>query len=587
MDNSILLFEVAAIMIVAGISAILFSRMRAPVIIGYLFAGIILGSDLFSSMWEVETETVNFLADLGIILLMFSIGLDFNLKRLKEIGGFAILAGSIEVAIMMIIGYEAGLVIGWDSTQSIFLGAVLSISSTAIIFRTLSESGRIGKPYADSIIGILIIEDLAAVIILTMISPLAAGQTAGLGSLFLQVIAILTFMALSLVLGVAILPRVINRIGHDYDDEVLLLVSLGLCFSMAMVAYLIGLSVAIGAFIIGVIISESDQGERIARKVCSIKEMFLAIFFVSIGLLIDPMLVLNNLPLVFMISLLFIVGKTVAVSIACTVAAKDARTSLTTGLGMVAMGEFSFVIARVGVDTGVVSNSFYSVVIGAAMVTMVAMPVFFNGSDRIIDALVKRMPTRLLLSVKRVEGMRSELDRCLSRRADRRRRITLNLLWIAIDLTVLFVVQLIVLTIYDISAPLEPIADWINVSPSLFASVVSVSLIIPPVIDMLFRVRKIGYEAVQGVLEGGMYHWDSGRLILKIFVNMATAFLGVIVFLAVLPFASEYAEIPVVPIAGGIIAAMVIWLLWDANKSTYKKMCSVLTGGLVEPGAKK
>ncbi|MCE5297020.1 MAG: cation:proton antiporter [Euryarchaeota archaeon] len=587
MDNSIILFEVAAIMIAAGISAILFSRMRAPVIIGYLFAGMLLGSDLFSSLWEVETETVNFLADLGIILLMFSIGLDFNLKRLKEIGGFAILAGSIEVAIMMIVGYEAGLVIGWDQTQSIFLGAVLAISSTAIVFRTLSETGRMGKPYADSIIGILIIEDLAAVIILTMISPLAAGQTAGLESLFLQIIAILAFMVLSLLLGVAVLPRVINRIGHNYDDEVLLLVSLGLCFSMAMVAYLIGLSVAIGAFIIGVIISESDQCERISRKVCSIKEMFLAIFFVSIGLLIDPMLVLNNLPLVLMISLLFIVGKTVAVSIACTVAAKDARTSLTTGLGMVAMGEFSFVIAKVGVDTGVVSDSFYSVVIGAAMVTMVAMPLLFNRSDKMIDGIVRRMPSRLLLSIKRIEGMRFELDRCLTRRADRRRRITLNLIWMAIDLTILFTVQLVVLTLFDISVPLEPVANWLGVPLSIFASVVSIVLIIPPVIDMLLRVRRIGYEAVQGILEGGMYHWDSGRLILKIFVNMATAFIGVIVFLAVLPFASGYEDIPVVPIAGAIVSVVVVWLIWDANKSTYKKTCSVLTESLVNADLKK
>jgi CPA2 family monovalent cation:H+ antiporter-2 len=315
--------------------------------------------------------------------------------------------------------------------------------------------------------------------------------------------------------------------------------------------------------------------------------MFLAIFFVSIGLLIDPMLVLDNIPLVLMISLLFILGKIVAVSIACTVAAKDARTSLTTGLGMVAMGEFSFVIARVGVDTGVVSDSFYSVVIGAAMVTMVVMPLLFKRSDKMIDGIIRRMPSRLLLSIKRIEGMRFELDKCLTRRADRRRRITLNLLWMAIDLTILFTVQLVVLTFYDISVPLEPVASWLDVPLSLFASVVSVLLIIPPVIDMLFRARRIGYEAVQGILEGGMYHWDSGRLILKIFVNMATAFIGIIVFLAVLPFASGYEEIPIVPVAGAIVSAVVIWLLWDANKSTYKKTCSVLTEGLLETDLKK
>jgi monovalent cation:H+ antiporter-2, CPA2 family len=587
MDNSFLLFEIAAIMIAAGVSAIVFAKLRAPVIIGFLFAGILLGSDLFSWLWDVETDTVNFLADLGIILLMFSIGLDFNLKRLKEIGRFAVLAGSIEVAIMMIIGYEVGIVLGWDQTQSIFLGAVLSISSTAVIFRTLTESGRIDKPYADAMIGILIIEDLAAVIILTMISPLASGQTTGIDSFFSEIVVILMFLFFSLVLGIAIVPKLITRIGHRYNDEVLLLVSMGFCFGMAIVADWIGLSVAIGAFIIGVIISESDQGARIVAKISSIKEMFLAIFFVSIGLLIDPMLVLENIPLVLLITVVFIIGKTVAVTIACAVSNKDFRTSMTAGLGMVAMGEFSFVIAKVGVDTGAISSSFYSVVIGAAMLTMVVMPVVFKNSDRIIDGVVRKMPIRIITSAKRIEGMRREFDAALLRRADRRRKIYIQLFLIMIDFTLLYGIQLFVLAVFDLTEPLRPIADWLNILPSLFASIVSVALMVPPVIDMMFRVRRIGLEAVQGILEGGMYHWDSGRLIMKLFVNLATAVLGIIVFITLLPFAPIYDEIPIIPIAAILVGILVAWLLWDADKSTYKKLSTVLTEGLLEPPEKK
>ncbi|QLH74421.1 MAG: cation:proton antiporter [Methanomassiliicoccales archaeon] len=587
-NNSILLFEIAAIMIAAGLAAILFSKFRAPVIIGYIFAGILLSNEVLSPIWSIEIETINFLANLGIILLMFSIGIEFNLKRLKEIGGFAILAGSIEVVIMIVVGYEVGRAMGWGDTQSVFLGAVLAISSTAIIFRTLSETGRMRKPYADAMIGILIIEDLAAVIILTMVSPLAAGKVPGLESFFAQIVAILAFLALSLVLGVAIVPKMIDRIGSSFDDEVMLLVSMGLCFGMAIFAFWLGLSVAIGAFIIGVIISESSQGERISKKVCSIKEMFMAIFFVSIGLLIDPFTVLANLPLVLIIAAIFIVGKTVAVSIACMVSNKDIRTSLTTGLGMVAMGEFSFVIAKVGVDTGAVSGSFYSVVIGAAIITMVAMPLVFKNSDALIDVLARRAPRNVIVFVKRIEGMRLELDKCLAVRADRRRQISYQLFWILIDFTLVFLIQIFVLAINDLTAPLRPIAEWMNIVPSLLASIVSVALIIPPVVDMLFRVRKIGYVAVQGILEGGRYSKDSGRFVLKMFVNLTTAVLGVILFLSVLPFAPIYEELPIIPVAGIVIGGIVAWLLWDANKATYAKMCTVLSEGLLnEPTDKK
>jgi len=587
MENSILLFEMAAIMIAAGVSAIIFTRLRAPVVIGYLFAGILLGSDLFSSLWDVEIDTVNFLADLGIILLMFTIGLDFNLKRLKEIGKFAILAGSIEVLIMLLIGYEVGLTIGWDGTQSIFLGAVLSISSTAVIYRTLSEMKRLDRPYADSMIGILIVEDLAAVIILTMVSPLAAGQAEGIDTIFLQLSAIIIFLVLSLVLGIAVVPRIINRVGHRYSEEVLLLVSLSFCFGMAIVAYTIGLSVAIGSFIIGVIISESDQREVINKKISSIKEMFLAVFFVSIGLMLDPMLMIKNWPWVILISVLFIVGKTFAVSIACAVSNKDIRTSVTTGLGMVAMGEFSFVIASEGINTGAISSSFYSVVIGAAMITIIVMPSLFKRSDQIIDGAARLVPKKALSFIKRIEGMRTELNRCLDKSADRRRRITFQLFWMIVDFSIIYVIQAFVVVVFNITDALAPIAEWLNIIPSLFASIVSVCLIIPPVIDMVRRVRKIGYEAVQGILEGGMYHKDSGRMILKLFVNLVTAVLGVILFLSVLPFSYVYTDIPLVPITGTLVGFVVAWLLWDAEKATYKKMCTVLSEGLVEPSVKK
>ncbi|HSV41835.1 MAG TPA: cation:proton antiporter [Methanomassiliicoccales archaeon] len=580
-EDTILLLEIAMIMIAAGVAAIIFSKLRLPVIIGYLFAGILLGPKVLPIEIVANLDIVNLLANMGIILLMFSIGLDFNIKRLRKIGMFAVLAGSIELVIMIIIGYELGQVLGWGYIESIFLGAVLAISSTAVIVRVLTETGNMKKPFADAIIGLLIVEDLAAVIILTMISPLAIGQAPGLESIFGQLIGILVFIALSLILGIAVIPKAINYVGKNFSDEVLMMVALGFCFGMSIFAYSLGLSVAIGAFILGVILSESREWERIVLKISSIKEMFMAIFFVSIGLLIDPNLVLNSIPLILIVAAAFLVGKLVAVSVACLVANRDSKTSIMAGFTMMAMGEFSFVIAKVGLDSGVISNDFYSDIIAVALITMIAMPIIFKRSGQIMERASRLIPRGVLTSARRLESMRTELSRCLEARADRRRKVFYQVFWIVIDFVILFGVQVFVLAVYDISLLLKPIADWLAVVPSFLAAVVSVALIIPPVIDILIRVRKLGYEVVEGILDTGTYSRDSGRFILKMFINFVTIIVGIILFLLVLPFGSSYEEFPLIPIVGIIIGILIAYLVWDANKATYQKMCTVLTTGLI------
>jgi hypothetical protein len=183
--------------------------------------------------------------------------------------------------------------------------------------------------------------------------------------------------------------------------------------------------------------------------------------------------------------------------------------------------------------------------------------------------------------------MRTELDRCLQIKADRRKKVMYQVFWIAIDFTILFVIQLFVTVVYDISSLLQPVADWLQIIPSLLATIISILLIIPPLADVLRRVRGIGYYVVEGVLEGGKYQWDSGRLILKMFVNFATVIVGIIVFLMIIPLASVYEEVPILPVAAVVIGIIITYLIWDANKATYEKMCTVLTDGLIEPENKK
>ncbi|OPY33292.1 MAG: putative cation:proton antiport protein [Methanomassiliicoccales archaeon PtaU1.Bin124] len=586
-EETLLLLEIAMIMIAAGFAAIIFSKLRIPVMIGYLFAGMFLGPGMWPNTFVKDTDVINFLANLGIILLMFTIGLEFSIKRLRKIGLFAVLAGTIEVVVMIVIGYQVGRMLGWGDIQSIFLGAVLSISSTAVIIRVLTDLGDMKKPYADSIIGLLIIEDLAAVIILTVVSPLASGSMPGPDQLMEQMIGIILFLGLALILGIAVVPKVIDHVGMHYSDEVLLLVSLGFCFGMAIVAYSIGLSVAIGAFILGVIISESREAERISENVGSIKSMFMALFFVSIGLLIDPHVVADNIILVLLFAAIFIVGKVFAVSLGCFIANRPIRTSLTAGFAMVAMGEFSFVIAKTGVDSGAVDGTFYSVVIGAAIISMVAMPVLFKRSTGFLDWIITHAPKTLVSSGRRLESIRYELGAVLNSREDKRREISRQAFFIVIDFTILFLVQIMVQLVFDIGNSLDPVASWLQILPSLFLAIISAGLILPPIVDALFRVRKIGHIAVQGILERGLYQWDSGKLLLKLFVNFLTVMFGIVLFLVVLPITPLYSEFPLVIMIGLPLGIVLAWLLWDANKASYAKMRTILTVGLMDEEAKK
>jgi hypothetical protein len=276
MDNSThMLLEIALILVIAGISSVVFTKLRFPAVIGYLAAGMILGPRGIGSVLQFDMDTIDFLANLGIVLLMFSIGLEFNLNRLRKIGSFAILAGGVEVCAMLGIGFTLAHVLGYSFVESIFMGAILSISSTAVILSVLKELGKLKEEYVESLIGILIVEDLAAVILLTMTSPLLTGQVPRLSATITILVVILLFIGFSLVLGLAVVPKLIDRVDRGYSSETLLLVALGLSFSMALVANQIGLSVAIGSFIMGVIIGHARAHLHVEQKVAPIKEMFL------------------------------------------------------------------------------------------------------------------------------------------------------------------------------------------------------------------------------------------------------------------------------------------------------------------------
>ena len=578
--NGDLLFELAIILVTAGAISVLFSKLRLPVVVGYLAAGMILGPNLFEPSFVNDVDIINALADAGIVLLMFTLGLEFNLKRLRKVGLFAALAGTVEIVLMITLGYGLGTMLGWSPVQSIFLGAVMSISSTAVIIKVLSDADMMKKEFAEAIVGILIIEDIAAVIILTLASPLAAGDGISFGGIILQIAYIAIFMLILLILGLAVVPRLLDRFYPTAAPETLLIVSLGLCFGMAIAAQFFGLSVAIGAFLMGIIISQSRVQERLVERIVPIKEMFMALFFISIGLLIDPWLIMDNLLVALAIAVAFIAGKLFSVSLGTFLSNKDARTSLMAGMGMLAMGEFSFVIAKTAFDLGAVDQLFYSSVIGAALVTMFFLPTSFRRAPRTLERLSGALPSSIRESLRRVDHLRTDMGVWMNAHADRRREVQRQIFWIVIDVIIIFLLQVMAVTFYDLVGlfgvdPEGAGAVWYMAAIAAF-----IGLMLPALLNILSRVRVVGLMLIRGVMEAGHFERGAEGRLFRVFVNIIVAIIGVVLFFLFIPIAPQVQGIPVLLIFGAAVGLVIAYLLWDANRSAYDRVCHLLTDGL-------
>ncbi|MCG7844992.1 MAG: cation:proton antiporter [Methanomassiliicoccales archaeon] len=575
-------FEMAVILVTAGATAVIFSKLRLPVVIGYLAAGIILGPNLFEPSFISDMEIISALANAGIVLLMFTLGLEFNLRRLKKVGLFAALAGSVEIVLMITLGYGLGTLLGWSPVQSIFLGAVMSISSTAVIITVLTDSHLLKKEFAEAIVGLLIIEDIAAVIILTLASPLAAGDGITFSGIVLQVAYIGIFMGIILVLGLAMVPKLMDRLSKTCTAETLLIVSLGLCFGMAILAQFFGLSVAIGAFLMGIIISQSKAQERLEHRIAPIKEMFMALFFISIGVLIDPWLIMENIVVAVAIALIFILGKVFSVTVGTFISNKDARTSLMTGLGMVAMGEFSFVIAKTAFDLGAVDQLFYSSVIGAALITMLFLPASFHRAPKIINSMSRGLPGSVKESLHRIDHLRTDMSLWMNAHSDRRREVQRHIFWIFIDVVIIFVLQVLAVTFYDIVGLLGVDPEGVGFITYLVAIALLIVLMLPPLLNVLKRVRMMGFMLIRGVMEAGHFEEGAEGRLFKVFVDLMVAGIGVVLFFLFIPIAPQVEQFPSLLVFGVVVGMIISYLLWDANKSAYDRMCHILTECLQE-----
>lgn len=387
--------DLAVILISAGIITIICRALKQPTILGYIIAGFIIGPHMgvfgISSM-----ETVELWSEIGIIFLMFGLGLEFSFKKLLSAGTSALVTAFSKFLGVFVLGYILGQAMGWSGMESIFLAGLLSMSSTMVVVKSFSDMGLSRKSYAAGVFGTLVVEDLIAILLMVLLSTLAvAGKFSG-GELLLGIGKLLFFLVLWFVVGIYLIPTILRRTGKYLNDEVLLIISLGLCFGMVTLATGSGFSSALGAFMMGSILAETVESERIDSLIAPIKDLFGAIFFVSVGMMLAPKVIVEHWWIILILSLVVIITHILFASLGIIMSGGGLSDAVHTGFSLAQLGEFGFIIASVGVSLGVMRDFIYPVIITVSVITIFTTPYVIKLADPFYEWMRKVLPLNVL-----------------------------------------------------------------------------------------------------------------------------------------------------------------------------------------------
>ncbi|HEX9981135.1 MAG TPA: cation:proton antiporter [Flavobacterium sp.] len=396
-----LISDLGLILMTAGIAALLFKKIRQPLVLGYLIAGFLAGShfDFFPSVTDIKSVEV--WAEIGVIFLLFNLGLEFSFKKLMRVGGTASLTAITQIIVMLFIGYSAGHLMGWKLMDCIFLGVILSISSTTIILKTFDELGVKTQKFANNVFGALIVQDLMAILMMVLLSTIAVSQNFSGMELLKSVFKLIFFLTIWFVGGIFFIPTLLKRAKHLLTDEMMLILSLALCLMMVVLAADVGFSPALGAFIMGSIIAETTQAEHIEHLIKPVKDLFGAVFFVSVGMLINPETLADYALPVAILTVVTILGQSISSTIGALLSGQPLKQSVQTGMSLAQIGEFSFIIATLGMTLNVTSNFLYPIVVAVSAVTTFTTPFMVRSSTSMAEFLAKKLPRKWIKQIER------------------------------------------------------------------------------------------------------------------------------------------------------------------------------------------
>ncbi|MFZ5477741.1 MAG: cation:proton antiporter [Myxococcota bacterium] len=387
------LVNLALVLCVAALATVVFQRIRQPVVLGYILAGLIVGPHVPIPL-VADHAIVEALAELGVILLMFSIGLEFRLGKLTEVAHTSGVIAVVEVSLMACLGYLAGRAFGWTPVECLFTGAIVSISSTSIIAKAFDEQ-RVQGRRRDVVFGVLIVEDLLAILMMAGLTILASGRDPTVRELGTAALRLGAALAGLLVVGLLVVPRLFRAIVALGRPETTTVAAVGLCFAVALASQALGYSVALGAFLAGMLVAESGHGHDIERQVQPVRDVFAAIFFVAVGMLIDPALIVENWAPVVALTVVVLVGKVFAVSVGAFLVGTGMRGSVSAGMSLAQIGEFSFILAALGLSLGAIGKFLYPVAIAVSAITAFTTPAFIRAADRVADRVDHKLPAPL------------------------------------------------------------------------------------------------------------------------------------------------------------------------------------------------
>ena len=388
--------DLAIVMIVAGATTILFHRLRQPVLLGYILAGVLIGPHT-PGVLIADPRTIDDISNLGVVLLMFTLGLEFSIRKLREVGLGILVVAVAEVGVMLWVGYGLGEAFGWHGTDALFLGGIMALSSTMVATRTLAEGGLRDRPFARLVIGLLVAEDMLTIVLLTMLTAVAIGGSVEASTAFTLIGHLGLFVVAGMIVGLLLVPRLVDYVAGFGRAEVLLVSTLGLCFGASLFAAWMGFSVALGAFLMGAVVAEARSADSVMRLIEPLRDMFAALFFVAIGLKIDPSMLLQYALPALLIATVVVVGKTLACSLGVFLIGHDPRTAMRTGVSMAQIGEFSFVIATLGLSLGAVSDFIYPVAVAVSVLCMALSPYLVRSADGLARGLLRMAPPSLRL----------------------------------------------------------------------------------------------------------------------------------------------------------------------------------------------
>ncbi len=502
MDAQSFILDLAVILTCVGAVSAICARFKLPKVIAYILVGVFLGPHTFAGPFVVNEPSIDVLGQIGVIFLMFTLGLEFSMRKLKRLGRVTVPTAMLDMAVMIGLGYWIGTrLLGWGAVQSLFLGAAISDSATTLLTRMIDEMGWGTRRFTRYIFGVTIVEDILCIAVIALLTGLALSGKMQVWSVVVSMGGLLVFLTGVIGFGLLTVPRVMKWIGRLKDDESLLLTMLGFCFFVSFIAAHLNYSLALGAFLVGVMGAESEPLKRIYSQSVPLRTMFSAIFFVTIGLMIDPAALAANAPLIVGLTVVVVVGKSINCTVGALLTGQDLKSAIQMGMGLAAIGEFAYLVALIGVSMKVVDGALYPVAVGVSVLSTLLSPFVLRASDPVSDWVERRLPTRWRDCL---DTYQHWVDRLRHAAAPRRvvRSLRIHLLMLAFHLVLVAVIYL--------GAGMLAKLDFSNVSPLVETHkktllwCAATLLMIPYAILVFFRARQLGESVADALIPGAV-----------------------------------------------------------------------------------